>query len=91
VLFRRLLHTFLEQRLELGTDLLGLAFEFVQELALVVVDLAVGKEHPAQSSGFLGVDPAMRQNVVFDGLGEEALEGWRHVLLAFVQLDEEVA
>jgi hypothetical protein len=53
VLLRRPLHALLEQRLELGALLLGLALELMQELALFVVDLAVGEEQPIQKRGRL--------------------------------------
>ena len=54
VLLRWLLHALREQRVKLQADLLGLALEFVQELALLVVDLAVGEEHLPQPGRFLG-------------------------------------
>ena len=69
-------------------DLPGLSLEFVEELALLVY-LAVGEEHPPQPGGFLGY-PAVRQDVVLDGLVKELLEGRREVLHPLVQLNEEV-
>jgi hypothetical protein len=89
-LLRRLFHALLEQHVKLLADLPGLALEFVQELALFVINLAVGEEHLPQPGGLLGVDPAVRQDVVLDGLVEELLEGRGAVLHPLVQLDEEV-
>src|ERR1019366_3294429 len=90
VLLRRLLHAFRHQRLELRADLLGLAIEFVQELALLVINLAIGKDHPTQPGGLFSVDQAAHEHVVLDRLVEELLEGRRQVLHPLVQFDEEV-
>lgn len=38
----------IEQRRELVADFVGLAFEFVQELAPFVINLAVSEKHPSQ-------------------------------------------
>jgi hypothetical protein len=62
----------------------------MQELALLVFKLAVGEEHPPQPGGLLGVNPALRQDVVLDGPVEELLEGRVEVLHPLVQFDEEV-
>ena len=75
MLLLRLFHALPEQQVELRANRPRLALEFVQELALLVVDLAVGEEHPPQPGGLLGVDSAARQDVVLDGLIEEPLEG----------------
>ena len=86
----RLLHALLEQRLELRADLLGLALEFVQEFALLVFDVAVSEEHLPQPGGLLGVDAAVRQDVVLDRLVEELLESRRAVLHSLIQFDQKV-
>src|SRR5712691_10397014 len=86
----RLFHTLAEQRLELVADLFGLAFEFVQELALFVINLAVVEKQPAQPGTFLHADPAIRQDVVLDRLVKELLEGRRAMLHPLVQFDEEI-
>src|SRR5205823_14885437 len=84
------LHALPEQHLELAADVLGFALEFVQKLALLVTNLAVGEEHPLQPGGLLGVDPAMCQDGLLNGLVEEMIEGGCEVLHPLVQLDEEV-
>src|ERR1043165_9903563 len=63
-----LFHALRKQRLELTADLPGLALDFVQKPALLVVDFAVGEEHLPQPGGLIGVDVAIRQDVVLDGL-----------------------
>ena len=90
MLLLRLLHALLEQYLELTADLLGFALELVQELTLLVLNLAVGEKHAPQPGRLLGVDGALRQDVILDGLIEELLEGRRAVLHSLVQFDEEV-
>src|SRR5438552_3744212 len=90
MLLRGLLHALLAQDLELTADQPGLSLEFAQEGARLVLDRAVGEDHPPQPGGRLGVDPLAPQDVVLDGLVEESLEGRRAVLYALVQLDEEV-
>jgi len=87
----RLFHTLVEQGLELVADLFGFAFEFVQELPLFVINLAVREEHSSQPGTFLLVDPAIRQDVVLDRLVKELLEGRRAMLYALVQFHEEVS
>jgi hypothetical protein len=90
MLLLRLLHAFRKQRFELVSDLLRFAFEFVEELALLVVDFAIVETHPPQPCGFFRVDPAVRQDVVFNSLVEELLESRRAVLDPLVQFHEEV-
>src|SRR5271165_964508 len=90
MLLRRLLHALLEEHFKLRTDLLCFAFEFVQEFAFFVDDLAIGEQHSPQPGGLLGVDPAVRQDMVLDGLIKELLEGGCHMLNPLVQLDEEI-
>ena len=80
VLLRRLFHAVPEQSHEFRAGILGLAVKLVEELALPVRDLAVREEHPPQPGGLLGVDPALREDMVLDRLVEEVLEGWCHVL-----------
>jgi hypothetical protein len=45
MLFRRLHHALRQQHFELMADLLGFTVEFVQELAFLVINDAVGEEH----------------------------------------------
>jgi hypothetical protein len=90
MLLLRLLHALSEQPLEFSADVLGLAFKFVEELALFVTNDAVGEEHAPQPGSVLAVDPSVRQDVILDGLVEKLLEGRRETLHAFVQLDEEI-
>jgi hypothetical protein len=90
MLLRRLFHAFREKHLELKADILGLAFEFMEELALLILDFAVGKEHLPEPGGFVGVNPAVRQNMILDGLVEELLEGRSHMLNPLVQFNKEV-
>lgn len=69
----------LEQRLEFAADRSGLASQFVQELALLVIDLAVGEDHlpkPGDRPGgvrplaqylrFVRIDLAGGQDLLFD-------------------------
>ena len=84
MLGRRLLQTFLEKGLELRTDLPGLALEFVQKLALLVVNLSISEQHLPQPGGLLGVDFAVREDVAFDRLLKELLEPRRAALHALV-------
>src|SRR5579871_6680638 len=74
VLFLWLLHSVGEQRPELVANLLGFALELMQQLALLVINFAIGKQQPPQPGGLLAVDPAVRQDMVLDGLVIEVLE-----------------
>src|SRR5205809_6060247 len=89
VLLRRLLHALLEQRLELRADLFGLALELAQEVALLIIDLALGEEEMPQPGRLPGANPAVRQDVVLDGLIEELLKAPRAILRPFVQFGQE--
>jgi len=87
----RLGHALGEQLLELGADLPGLAAQLVQELPLLLVDCAVGVEHLPQPARLLGVDGAVSEDVVLDGLVEELLPGGAgRALHALVQLHQEI-
>src|SRR5271166_1025838 len=88
VLLLRLLHALHEQYLELRADLLGLALEFVQELALPVINGAVSEKHLPQPVGFLSGDPAVPEDVILDGLVKKVLEGRSEVLHALMDFDE---
>src|SRR5262249_33542085 len=77
-----LLHALLVQGVERRAGLLGRLLEPAQELLLVVVDLFVREEHLAQPAGLLGVDAAIGQHVLLDGLEEQPLEAGADLLLA---------
>jgi hypothetical protein len=65
-LLGRLLHALREQRLELRVTFWASPPEFVQELALLVVDLAPGLKLPAQDFELVAIDLAGGQDGVFD-------------------------
>lgn len=74
-LLLRLLHAFFEQHVKLSADLLGLALEFVQELALFVVDLAWFSSNchrvsaAPHGSGQLSAAPAAGRNCLTPSRG----------------------
>ena len=73
-----------------------LFLEALEKLLFVVVDLAIGKEHLAQPVGFLGVDTAVAEHVLLDGLEEQRFKlgidldllGLGFFLSVVAQLDE---
>ena len=64
VLLLWLLHAFREQHFEFMADVFGLAFEFVQKSALLILDFAVSVNHAPQPGRLLSVDSTIRRMVL---------------------------